>query len=111
MAKQKSPKQTERRELTSLEKLGLRVSTMINSPKAQLSRCVTIHRLDTDTDEAWDGVMGLLAEQDGLEMTFNDDGTVALRWEAMREDGPEVQMEEGPAPEEMVVENLAEAPF
>ncbi|WP_375738038.1 DUF1654 domain-containing protein [Pseudomonas boanensis] len=80
MAKQKTPKQPERRELTSLEKLGLRVSTMINSPKAQLDRCVTIHRLDTDDDEAWEGVMELLAETDGLEMTFNDDGTVTLRW-------------------------------
>ena len=34
MAKQKAQQQS--RELTALEKLGLRVSAMINSPKAQL---------------------------------------------------------------------------
>jgi hypothetical protein len=78
MAKQKAPQQP--RELTALEKLGLRVSAMINSPKAQLERQVLIHRLDTDPDEAWDGVMELLAETDGLEMTFNDDGGVTLKW-------------------------------
>lgn len=91
MTKKKS--QPERRELTSLERLGLRVSAMINAPKSQLERCVTIHRLDTDTDEAWDGVMELLAEEPGIDMTFNDDGTVTLRWEP---DGEEVlQVERG----------------
>ncbi|EPJ5560220.1 DUF1654 domain-containing protein [Pseudomonas aeruginosa] len=54
---------------------------MINSPKAQDLRMVTIHRLDTDSDEAWEGVMGVLAETDGLELIFNDDGTVTLKWE------------------------------
>lgn len=78
MAKQKPTQQP--RELTALEKLGLRVSAMINSPKAQLERQAMIHRLDSDTDEAWDGVMELLAETDGLEMTFNDDGAVILKW-------------------------------
>lgn len=85
MAKQK-PK-AERRELTSLERLGLRVSTMINAPKSQLDRSVTIHRLDTDPDEAWDSVMEMLAETDGVEMIFNDDGTVTLKWELEREEG------------------------
>lgn len=78
MAKRKAPQQ--RREMSPMEKLGLRVSAMIQAPKAQLDRQVTIHRLDTDTDEAWEGVMELLAEQDGIEQTFNDDGTVTLRW-------------------------------
>lgn len=78
MAKKKAARP---QELTGMDRLGLRVSTMIQSPKAQLERQVTIHRLDTDTDEAWDGVMEVLGETDGIEMTFNDDGTVTLRWE------------------------------
>lgn len=102
----KPSKQQERRELTGLERLGLRVSTMISSPKAQLDRRVTIHRLDTDDDEAWDGVMELLAETDGLEMTFNDDGTVTLRWEPIGEEGG--RPGEGETQEEPQVE---EAPF
>ncbi|MDV3443755.1 DUF1654 domain-containing protein [Pseudomonas otitidis] len=105
MAKQK-PKPEARRELTSLERLGLRVSAMINSPRAQLERCVTIHRLDTDTDEAWDGVMELLAEEPGIDMTFNDDGTVTLRWEP---DGDEVlQVERG---EDLVALDEEGGPF
>ena len=104
MTKQKS--QPERRELTSLERLGLRVSAMINAPRAQLERCVTIHRLDTDTDEAWDGVMELLAEESGIDMTFNDDGTVTLRWEP---DGDEVlQVERG---EDLVALDEEAGPF
>ncbi|MCY1381867.1 hypothetical protein D9M69_698260 [compost metagenome] len=92
MAK-KPAKQQERRELTGLERLGLRISTMISSPKAQLDRRVTIHQLDTDTDEAWDGVMELLGEEDSLDMTFNDDGTVTLRWHLESDD--ERRAEEG----------------
>lgn len=68
-------------ELTSLERLGLRVSAMINSPLAQLGRKVLIHRLDTDSDQDWEAIMDLLAEADGLEMTFCDDGSVILQWD------------------------------
>ena len=109
MAKQKKQ---ELREPTGLERLGMRVSAMINAPLAQLNRRVTIYRLDTDSDESWEGVMELLAETDGLDMTFNDDGTVMLRWDAMAGDGDSAghQDEEGDsqALEETKVE---EAPF
>ncbi|PZE12725.1 hypothetical protein DMX10_13920 [Pseudomonas sp. 57B-090624] len=87
MAKQNQQKQTERRVMTSRERLGLRVSEMINSPSAQLNRRVTIHRLDTDEDQAWEEVLELLGETDGLEMTFNDDGTVTLQWAQQEEEG------------------------
>ncbi|WP_236235010.1 DUF1654 domain-containing protein [Pseudomonas tohonis] len=94
MAKQNQQKQTERRVMTSRERLGLRVSEMINSPSAQLNRRVTIHRLDTDEDQAWEEVLELLGETDGLEMTFNDDGTVTLQWAQQEEGDPEVEEEE-----------------
>lgn len=73
---------SDRQEMTGIERLMLRVSEMINSPQAQLRRSAVIHRLDTDSDQAWEGVMELLAETDGLEMTFNDDGTVLVAWNA-----------------------------
>lgn len=101
MAKQKAQQQL--RELTALEKLGLRVSAMINSPKAQLDRQVTIHRMDNDPDEAWQAVLELLLEEDALEVTLNDDRTVTLRW-ALAGEGDQV-VEEG---ELMAVE---ESPF
>lgn len=70
-----------REELSGIERLGLRVSAMINSPIAQLGRRVLIHRLDTDSDQDWDAIMELLSETDGLDMTFCDDGSVILQWE------------------------------
>ncbi|WP_092137486.1 MULTISPECIES: DUF1654 domain-containing protein [Pseudomonas] len=72
--------------LTSLERLGLRVSAMINSPEAQLGRRALIHRLDTDSDQDWDEIMELLAENDRLRMTFCDDGSVILQWDTATDD-------------------------
>ncbi|MHC8386801.1 DUF1654 domain-containing protein [Pseudomonas sp. MDT2-39-1] len=74
MAKaKKQAKQTIREEVSGVQRLGMRVSSMINHPVAQTQRWVTIHRLDTDGDREWDEVMGLLHETDGIDMTFNDD--------------------------------------
>lgn len=94
MAKKKKQEQQERVVMTGLESLGLRVSSMINHPVAQQQRSVTIHRLDSDGDREWDEVMGLLSDTDGIEMTFNDDGTVTLKWEALTENDPAVQQHE-----------------
>lgn len=89
MAKQKANQQPQ--SLSPFERLGLRVSSMINAPKAQLERRVIIHRLDTDPDEAWEGVLELLDETDGLEMTRNSDGTVTLRWDRPADDDVQVR--------------------
>ncbi|MBI6895696.1 DUF1654 domain-containing protein [Pseudomonas putida] len=83
-----------RPELTGLERLGLRVSAMINSPLAQLGRRVLIHRLDTDSDQDWEAIMELLAETDGLDMTFCDDGSVILQWEKPDDSDQVVEREE-----------------
>lgn len=83
MAKaQKQSKPVARQGISGVERLGIRISSMINHPVAQTQRWVTIHRLDTDGDREWEEVMGLLSETDGIEMTFNDDGSVRLKWEA-----------------------------
>lgn len=92
MSKQKKSAPQQRQEMTGLERLGLRVSAMINHPVAQAQRWVTIHRLDTDAEGDWEEVMGLLSETDGIEMTFNDeDESVTLRWEASFEEDPQVE--------------------
>ncbi|WP_353228498.1 DUF1654 domain-containing protein [Pseudomonas qingdaonensis] len=85
-AAQKVMEPLEREGLTSLERLGLRVSAMINAPLAQLDRRVLIHRMDTDSDQDWDAIMDLLSETDGLGMTFCDDGSVILQWDAPTDD-------------------------
>lgn len=84
---------TSRGELTGLEKLGLRVSAMINSPLAQLGRKVLIHQMDADSDQDWDTIMELLSETDGLDMTFCDDGSVILQWDAPTDDDRVIERE------------------
>ncbi|SDB54227.1 DUF1654 domain-containing protein [Pseudomonas sp. NFACC13-1] len=83
-----------RYEMSGIERLGLRVSNMINHPVAQIQRWVTIHRLDNDGEREWKEVTGLLSETDGIDMTFNDDGSVTLRWEASAEEDRLVEVME-----------------
>lgn len=80
-----------RQEMSGMARLGLRASSMINHPIAQERRWVTIHRLDTDGDREWDEVMGLLSETDGIDITFNDDESVTLKWEASAEEARPVE--------------------
>lgn len=102
---EKSRSQKDRQVITGLERLSLRVSSMINHPVAQIQRWVTIHRLDTDGGREWEEVMGLLSETECIDMTFNDDESVTLRWDPQGEERRvaevenlfEVAMEE-PAP-------------
>jgi len=94
-------KPAQRQEMSGIERLGLRVSSMVNHPVAQIQRWVTIHRLDTDGDREREEVMGLLNETDGIDMTCNDDESVTLKWEAcVEEDRPVEVFEpvEEPAP-------------
>lgn len=102
MAKaQKQSKPVVRQVLHPVERLGLRISNMINHPIAQHQRWVTIHRLDTDGDREWDEVVGVLSATDGIEMTFNDeDESVTLRWEAESEDDQPVGAEDFEVAEE-----------
>ncbi|MGE8169068.1 DUF1654 domain-containing protein [Pseudomonas putida] len=81
MSKHKKSAPQQRQEMSGVERLGLRVSSMINHPLAQIQRWVTIHRLDTDGDLEWEEVMGLLADTPELDLTFNDDDSVTVRWE------------------------------
>lgn len=104
MAKsQKQPKPAARQEMSGVERLGLRVSSMINHPVAQAQRWVKIHRLDTDGDREWEEVLGVIADTDELELTLNDDGSVTVRWEQQEVEAvgrveAELEPEEEPAP-------------
>lgn len=105
MVKSKKEAPQQRQEISGVERLGLRVSSMINHPLAQTQRWVTIHRLDTDGEAEWEEVMGLLVATPELDMTFNDDGTVTARWgqsvlqernDFVIEEDSEVEVEEAP---------------
>ncbi|WP_438279678.1 DUF1654 domain-containing protein [Pseudomonas alabamensis] len=87
MAKAKKAAQQERQGLTGVERLGLRISAMINHPTAQQQRWVTVHRLERDGEQEWEEVIGILAGTDGIDVTSNDDeGSVMLRWETPSEE-------------------------
>ncbi|MDH1009977.1 DUF1654 domain-containing protein [Pseudomonas nicosulfuronedens] len=110
MAKQKKAGEMGREGMSGIDKLRLRVSAMINNPKARVERQATIWRLESDSDLAWNQVLEDLAETDGLEMTQNEDGTVSLRWEAPSEE--DLSFEEMAQAPELAVQHLHdEAPF
>lgn len=113
MAKQKrGAADQDRAGMTGVDRLRLRVSAMINSPKAQADRRATIWKLDSDTDLAWRQVLEELAETEGLEMTRNEDGTVLLTWQTSEEEGADAGGEEVYS-EEPIIQHLHEevAPF
>ncbi|HDS1728238.1 TPA: DUF1654 domain-containing protein [Pseudomonas putida] len=105
MAKQNKTAPTQKRQgMTALERLGLRMSNMINHPKAQEQRWVAIHRLDTDGDAEWGEMMRLLGETDGLEITHLEEGGIKIEWEMQSDEDREAPVDELEALEE-------EAPF
>lgn len=100
MSKAQKAKPAVRVEMTGVERLGLRVSSMINSPRAQDRCSAVIHRLDTDQDAEWEEVMGRIAETDGVNMIFQDDGGVLLEWESPSEEDRVLDVGEVEAVEE-----------
>ncbi|WP_440064849.1 DUF1654 domain-containing protein [Pseudomonas syringae] len=102
-------KQTEpavRHELSGIERLSLRVSSMINHPIAQQQRWVRIYRLDTDGDREWEEVLSVLSETDALDMAINDDRSLTLKWEALDDGDPAVSLQD-----ELTAVGEEEAPF
>ncbi|WP_072365963.1 DUF1654 domain-containing protein [Pseudomonas sp. NFACC10-1] len=64
-----------------MERLSLRVSSMINHPIAQQRRTVRIHRLDTDGEREWQEMLGALAEAGGVALKHHEqDASITLRW-------------------------------
>ncbi|HCF2667243.1 TPA: DUF1654 domain-containing protein [Pseudomonas aeruginosa] len=77
-------------QVSPVEKVRLRVSAMISSPRAQAERRALIWKAQGDPEEAWQQVLGELAATDGLEMSLAEDGVVTLTWETGDEEGVEV---------------------
>jgi hypothetical protein len=98
-------REVERLEMTGVERLGLRVSNMVNHPFAQFQRWVTIYKLDADAEEDWRAVLGVLAETDGIEMSIDEeDQSVTLKWEASDDEERRTEPEDA-------FEAQEEAPF
>ena len=92
MAK-KQAKREARQEMSGIERLGLRVSSMINHPIAQERREVRIHRLDTDGEREWNEIVNAISEADGIDLTHNyEDASITLRWEPSADDEKPAQV-------------------
>jgi Protein of unknown function (DUF1654). len=99
VAQQNKKKGVEIKPVSSMERLTMRVSSMINHPIAQERREVRIHRLDTDGEREWQEILGALSEADGIDMIFHDeDESITLRWEPSEDEEQTVITEEELAP-------------
>lgn len=95
MAQQNKKKDAGPKTVSPMERLTMRVSSMINHPFAQERREVRIHRLDTDGEREWLEILGALSEADGIEMTFHDeDESITLRWEPSEDDDRPTEVHE-----------------
>jgi uncharacterized damage-inducible protein DinB len=95
MSRPEKKKTQERKPMSGLERLNLRVANMINHPLAQDQMWVTIHKLESDGEREWEEVMSAIAEVDGIEMVFNEEEcSVTLKWEAPSDEDPRAQMQE-----------------
>lgn len=82
MAQQNSSKEATPKPMSGMERLSLRVSSMINHPIAQERREVRIHRLDTDGEREWSEIVSALSEADGIDLAHNhEDASITLSWE------------------------------
>lgn len=92
MAQQGKKTEASPKSMSAMERLSLRVSSMINHPIAQERREVRIHRLDTDGEREWNEIVSALSEADGIELAHNhEDASITLKWEPSQDNGPPIQ--------------------
>jgi len=101
MAQQGGKKEAVTKPMSAMERLSLRVSSMINHPIAQERREVRIHRLDTDGEREWNEILGALSEADGIDLAHNhEDASITLKWEPSADDEKPIQTSDPFEPEE-----------
>jgi hypothetical protein len=64
------------------------------------TQATRVARIRTAADREREEVMGFLSETDGIDMTFNDDESVTLRWEPQAEEDRAVEVDDVFATEE-----------
>lgn len=101
MAQQNNRKDATLKPMSGMERLSLRVSSMINHPIAQERREVRIHRLDTDGEREWNEIVSALSEADGIELAHNhEDASITLKWEPSTDEEMPAQTADAFEPEE-----------
>lgn len=72
--------------LDSYERLGTRIQKIINGPQAQRSKTALIFRLEQESIEDWDRLLGEIAENDNVTLAWRDDGGIQLFWTVAKDD-------------------------
>ncbi|MGS0941587.1 DUF1654 domain-containing protein [Pseudomonas luteola] len=68
---------------TSFDKLANRVQAMVNSPRAQIDKKVSIDRLEHECPEDWQRLLDEIAENENVTLSHGDNGAVHLAWTEM----------------------------
>ncbi|TKD30009.1 DUF1654 domain-containing protein [Azotobacter chroococcum] len=76
----KPTKKTTVRQPSSYELMGARIQKIINSPKAQQARDVTVHRLPDEPAADWARFLEDVAESENVKIEHVDSDGVRLTW-------------------------------
>lgn len=68
------------RQPSSYELMGARIQKIINSPKAQQARDVTIHRSPDESEADWARFLEEVAESENVKVEHVDSDGVRLTW-------------------------------
>lgn len=71
---------------TTYALLGMRLQTVINSPRAQKEQAAVLQRLPSDRPEDWDQLVNEISENDSVTITSRDDGNIQISWVALKDD-------------------------
>ncbi|GAB3482191.1 DUF1654 domain-containing protein [Azotobacter salinestris] len=76
----KPGKKTAVRQSSSYELMGARIQKLINSPKAQQARDVTVHRLPEESAADWSRFIEEVAEAENVRVEYVEGDGVRLTW-------------------------------
>lgn len=65
---------------SSYQSLTNRIRILLSSPSVQISKRLTISRLDNEPKEDWERLMDEIGDTEGVSLIKEDDGSATIRW-------------------------------
>ena len=72
-------------QLTSYDRLTMRVSRLVNNTRGVLDRHVQVERLEASSED-WELLLEAFEETEGLIVAHRDDGSIDLFWKVSYDD-------------------------
>lgn len=66
--------------LSSYQAIANRIRFLLSSPATQVSKRLTIARLDHECPREWDRLLDEIADTEGVDLAREDDGSATIRW-------------------------------